>query len=109
MAKLEFDSYKYKEALYPRLCVRQAFDALKHASPANGHKYYLQLLKLAKLYSEERVALAIELLLECQQCPHPDKVTSLIKEKPIDTPNIHIKQPDLSVYDQLRQQSEVIH
>jgi transposase len=104
-----FEYYKYREALYPRVCFRQAFDALKQASPANGHKHYLQLLKLAKLYSEEQVALAIKLLLECQQCPHPNNVTPLIKEKPTVTPSVHINQPNLSVYDQLRQQTGELH
>lgn len=97
-----FEYYQYREALYPRSCFRRAFDALKQASSANGHKHYLQLLKLAKLYSEEQVAMAIELLLECRQCPHPDSVMPLIKEKPIATPNINIQQPNLSAYDQLR-------
>ena len=104
-----FEYYRYREALYPRVCFRRAFDALKQASPANGHKHYLQLLKLAKLYSEEQVALAIELLLECQQCPHPDSIAPLIKEKPAATPSIHINQPNLAVYDQLRQQQGGLH
>ena len=103
-----FEHYKYREALYPKPCFRQAYDALRQKSPANGHKHYLELLKLAKLYSEEKVSMAIELLLESQQSPQPSAVTSLIKAKPAtETQQVSIHQPDLSIYDVLRQSQGV--
>ncbi len=103
-----FEHYKYRDALYPRVCFRQAYDILRKKSPANGHKHYLELLKLAKLYSEEKVTIAIELLLDSHQSPQPSEVVSLIKVKPKSTHKVSIPQPDLSVYDLLNQQQEIM-
>ena len=98
-----FENYKYKEALFPRLCFRQAFDVLKKDHPTNGHKHYLKLLQLAKLYSEQQVSMAIELLLESQSCPYPEEVTRLIKVETTIRHDVCITAPDLSIYDRLRQ------
>jgi len=43
-----FANYRYQAALFPRLCFRQAYDALRTQRPANADKYYLKLLQLAK-------------------------------------------------------------
>jgi len=102
-----FEHYQYREALYPRPCFRQAYDALKRRSSANGHKHYLELLKLAKLYSEEKVALAIELLLEARQCPQPSQIACLVKAKPAGIEKVAITQPNLAAYDALMQSQEV--
>lgn len=96
-----FANYCYQAALFPRLCFRQAYDALRERRPANADKYYLKLLQLAKIQSEQEVAVALELLLEANQLPTPEEVKALIDVYQHERLDIKVNEPDLSVYDQL--------
>jgi hypothetical protein len=94
-----FANYQYHEALFPRLCFRKAYDTLRHSTPANADKYYLKLLQLAKLHSEQEVAQALELLLEEHQLPTPDVVKSLIDVYAKERLQVYIHQPAIAEYD----------
>jgi len=96
-----FANYYYQPALFPRLCFRQAYDELRKRSPANADKYYLKILHLAKLQSEQQVSDALELLLEARQSPTPNAVKSLIDVYQQERLAVIIKQPNLADYDQL--------
>jgi len=94
-----FANYQYHEAMFPRLCFRKAYDALRDSVPAHADKHYLKLLQLAKLHSEQEVSDALELLFEEHQLPTPDSVKSLIdayiKERLI----VQVHQPNVVDYD----------
>jgi hypothetical protein len=94
-----FANYQYHEALFPRLCFRKAYDALRDSTPANADKQYLKLLQLAKLHSEQDVACALELLLEENQLPTPDVVKSLVDVYIKERLQVYIHQPNIVEYD----------
>jgi len=94
-----FANYQYHEALFPRLCFRKAYDALRDHVPASADKQYLKLLQLAKLHSEQEVSDALELLLEEHQLPTPEAVKSLIDAYTKEGLPVHIHQPDVADYD----------
>ncbi len=95
-----FANYQYREALFPRLCFRRAYDALIAHSESCGTKQYLEILQLAKMHGEQQVATGLELLFEQKIMPLPEKIKSLL-DLPVAIPNIKIEQPQLAVYDQL--------
>lgn len=96
-----FVNYRYHEALFPRLCFRQAYDSLKKGRPASADRHYLKLLQLAKIQSEQQVADAIELLLEDNQVPTIENIKSLIDAYQQERQKVHVNSPNLSDYDQL--------
>lgn len=96
-----FANYQYHEALFPRLCFRKAYDALREGTPVQADKQYLKLLQLAKLHSEQEVADALELLLEEHQLPTSDSVKSLIDATIKERLTVHVHQPNLAEYDHL--------
>ena len=95
-----FANYQYREALFPRLCFRRAYDALISNSKTCGTKQYLEVLQLAKMNGEHHVSVGLELLLEQNIVPLPEKIKSLL-DLPVAIPIIKINQPQLKVYDQL--------
>jgi hypothetical protein len=94
-----FANYQYHEALFPRLCFRKAYDALRDRMPANADSQYLKLLQLAKLHSEQEVADALELLLEEHQLPTQESVKSLIDACTKERLNVKVHQPSVADYD----------
>ena len=94
-----FANYQYHEALFPRLCFRKTYDALRDHLPANADKQYLKLLQLAKLHSEQEVADALELLLEECHLPTSEAVKSLIDSYTKERQAVHVHQPNLADYD----------
>lgn len=95
-----FAHYQYREALFPQVCFRQAYDVLCQYSAARGHKYYLELLLLAKLHGEQQVAASLALLSEQQLPPLPSAVKALL-DLPVATPIVTVALPPLAHYDQL--------
>jgi hypothetical protein len=96
-----FANYQYHEAFFPRLCFKLAYESLKENRPVSADKYYLKLLQLAKIQSEQQVSDAIELLLEDKQTPTPDSVKSLIDVFEKERLKVAVHVPSLSDYDQL--------
>lgn len=96
-----FANYQYHEAMFPRLCFRKAYDALRAAMPAKADKNYLKLLQLAKLHSEQDVSEALELLLEEDQLPTIEAVKTLIDAYAKERLAVHVHQPSITDYDGL--------
>lgn len=95
-----FANYQYKEALFPRLCFRKAYDELVEQSPTHGHKYYLEILLLAKMHGEQQVAAGLELLRENQEACSVKRIKELL-DLPIKHPKVKVNEPTLKAYDQL--------
>jgi hypothetical protein len=95
-----FANYQYKEALFPRLCFRKAYDVFVCNSTSHGTKHYLELLQLAKMHGEQQVVAGIDLLLEQNIIPLPEKV-KLLLDLPVAVPNVKIAEPQLAAYDKL--------
>ncbi len=96
-----FANYQYHEAMFPRLCFRKAYDALRKAIPANADKNYLKILQLAKLHSEQEVSEALGLLVEEHQRPTADAVKMLIDAYAKERSKVHVHQPNIADYDDL--------
>jgi hypothetical protein len=58
-----FESYRYREDLFPTSRFRMAYDALQEARPQSASKEYLKILELAAKRSETGVEDALRLLL----------------------------------------------
>lgn len=96
-----FAQYQYHEALFPRSIFRQVYDQLIVMHPSTGHKIYLKILQLAKMYGELDVATALEIIVEGQIEPTINYITGLLSSGPKTTYSVEINQPVLSEYDQL--------
>ena len=99
-----FANYRYHEAFFPRPCFRKAYDVFCKQRPANADKYYLQLLQLAKVQSEQQIVDAIELLLEDRQLPLLENVKSLIDVYQKERRLVNVNEPRLADYDSLLSQ-----
>ena len=95
-----FKNYQYREALFPSIIFKKAYEALEIYSPVNGHKDYLRLLQLAKLEGEQAVSEAIKLLTKQQRIPLPKDVSLLLPSK-LPTPAVTVNAPKLDIYNQL--------
>jgi len=102
-----FAHYQYREWLFPRLIFRKTYDALIATDPANGHKHYLNILKLAAIGNEQDVSIALEILLEDKICPTADGVKSMLDIPLSGVPVVTIIQPELDQYDSLLSGLEV--
>jgi len=58
-----FESYRYREDLFPSSQFRMAYDALRETRPQSASKEYLKILELAAKQSEARVEDALRVLL----------------------------------------------
>ncbi|WP_342226409.1 hypothetical protein [Rickettsia endosymbiont of Urophora cardui] len=76
-----FVQYQYYEALFPRAIFRQVYDQLISIYPYKGHKIYLKILQLAKMYGELNVVTALEVLLEKKIEPIIDHITDLLNSQ----------------------------
>jgi len=98
-----FANYAYKDALFPHLAFRKAYDILKETNETSADKNYLQLLHLAAIGSESEVCLAIEMLIEDNIIPMALEVKKLVESKLGITPQIKVQVPRLNDYDSLLQ------
>ncbi len=95
-----FRNYQYREELFPRTVFRRAYDALLSHDDEKADKEYLRILNSAALDGEDKVAAALELLLQTDAIPRCDRVSQLCKSK-TDIPSIHVASPNLKGYDSL--------
>ena len=98
-----FARYRYREAMFPSLVFRQAYDTFIRAYGA-GHRAdlaYLQLLHLAAATMESEVQVALELLLEAGEVPSSDAVKRLVGGDKVEIPEMAPMKPDLKLYDLL--------
>jgi hypothetical protein len=94
-----FAHYRYREAFYPTLAFRRAYDALCRHQPARADREYLRVLYLAATTSETQVEAALLLLLESGQVPLFDLVRDLVRQPQI--PTVGLPPVNLAPYDQL--------
>jgi hypothetical protein len=100
-----FANFHYREELYPQPCFRWAYDLLTERLPSEGTLEYLRILKLAAETMECEVAAALELFLEVDELPTSDAVQAIVAPRPEQRPEVHVDQPDPSVYDALLQEA----
>lgn len=98
-----FARYRYREALFPTLAFRRAYDAITDAGGASvkSDLAYLRILHLAAATMEADVECAIERLLADGITPEVDRVRAMVKPTNVDVPMITAPVIDLGTYDGL--------
>ena len=97
-----FARYRYREALFPSLIFRRTYALLQETWPGiQADAAYLRILHLAASTQETEVQAALELLLETQQVPEPERVKELVRSVPPPVPAMALPEVDLASYDQL--------
>lgn len=96
-----FAGYQYHESLFPHPAFRRVYDQLTGLYPSKGHKIYLKILQLAKMYWELDVVAALEILLESATEATIDNINVLLDNRPKTIYSVKISQTLLGEYDQL--------
>lgn len=100
-----FRRYIHHSSLFPDICFRQAYEALKAYEEPRADKRYLQLLKLAADGSETAVSEAIDACLRATHVPLPERIDkALQRAAKRSTPAALLMeplQPWLKLYDRL--------
>jgi hypothetical protein len=97
-----FRRFAYREALFPSLVFRKAYDVLVERSSRWADLEYLRILHLAATTLQCRVEQTLEQLLSEGQVPEYETVKSLATPlERIAWPEVRIAGPDLAAYDQL--------
>jgi len=104
-----FEDYRYRDDLFPTSRFRIAYDALKQARPARGHKDYLRILYLAANESETAVDEALRHLIDQGQSITVDAVQKIVRSGQQLPPatDVTITPTDLAEYDALLDGGEV--
>ena len=97
-----FRRYVYREALFPSLTFRRAYDALAADSATWADLEYVRILHLAATTLECVVEAALGSLLEAGEVPVYDLVKARVAPVPTQSaPAVHVDAPDLRGYDRL--------
>lgn len=96
-----FSGYRYHEAFFPRLCFRRAYDFLKRHHPVEADKWYLKLLQLAKMESEQAVSEALEVLWGKNELPTVEAVKIILGSHRKEIFDVTVDEPNLTDYDTL--------
>ncbi len=97
-----FRRYVYREALFPTLTFRRAYDVLAERSEKWADLEYVRILYLAATTMECEVEAALSALLEAGEVPEHDVVKARVAPSfPLAVPEVHVDTPDLSAYDAL--------
>ncbi len=101
-----FRNYRYREALFPTMVFRQAWDQLNQwYSPRKADLIYLRILRLATRHLECEVDTALSLLLaEAGRWDETDLEQLLHPQKPVAVPSLVPTAVNLSQYDLLLQE-----
>ena len=94
-----FARYKYREALFPNLTFRRAYDALLDRLGSAADVEYVRILHLAASTSEAAVEAALNALIESEQLRDYAQVRAAAAPEPVEVPSCAIEPPDLSAYD----------
>ncbi len=104
-----FENYKYREELFPTICFRKAYDALRDwYSPFVANKEYLRILYLAATTMECEVETAVVLLLEGGAMFSAEHVKDLMGKGKPTVPVMKLPQVNLGEYNVLLQEKETI-
>lgn len=98
-----FARYVYRDAMFPALVFRRAYDAIQAAQPGTrGDVEYLRILHLAASTLEAEVGVALELLLGEGRAIEADAVKAMVQGATAPAlPAMAPLVPDLSTYDAL--------
>jgi transposase len=96
-----FARYKFREALFPTLTFRRAYDALQVCRGERAEVEYVRILHLAASTSERAVERALESLLEAGALRDYGQVREAVQPTEIEVPECTPFEPDLSLYDEL--------
>lgn len=98
-----FRRYVFREALYPTLTFRRAYDALVAENDARADLEYVRILHLAASDGEHAVEAALAALLSEGTTPHYEAVRASVRgvRTGAGVPDIVIGAPDLARYDRL--------
>lgn len=97
-----FERYRFREAMFPTLVFRMAYDRLHAALPGrDADLEYLRILHLAARTLESRVEQALVTLLEADILPVADEVKSRVAPEPRAVPDIPAPVVSLTEYDGL--------
>ena len=94
-----FARYRYREALFPTLTFRRAYDALEERLGSRADVEYVRILHLAASTSETAVDGALEELLGRSELRDYAQVRAAAVPEPVEVPSCAIEPPDLSFYD----------
>jgi hypothetical protein len=95
-----FARYRYREALFPSLVFRHAFDALEARHGGRADLEYVRILHLAASTGESAVEAVLTALLEHGELRDFAQVRAAIRPVRLEPPVCHIDPPDLRVYDE---------
>jgi transposase len=95
-----FARYRYREALFPSLVFRYAFDALEARHGGRADLEYVRILHLAASTGESTVEAVLTALLERGELREFAQVQAAIRPVRLEPPVCHIDPPDLRVYDE---------
>ncbi len=97
-----FRRFVYREAMFPSVVFRKAYDALVDTSSKWADLEYLRILQLAAATLESRVEAALGKLLQEGKLPEYEIVRAMADPvEEIPWPMIQVQPPDLTAYDQL--------
>ncbi len=96
-----FTNYYYKDSMFPSIIFRKTYDILQKQYPKNNSKYYLEILNLAAIGSENEVATALDILLQEKIVPDIKQVKDLIDQRSSRIPVVQVYTPILNNYDLL--------
>lgn len=94
-----FARYRYREALFPTLTFRRAYDALSERLGDAADVEYVRILHLAASTSESAVDRALDALLERDELRDYAQVRAAAAPESIEVPSTAIDPPDLRAYD----------
>lgn len=96
-----FARYQFREALFPTLTFRQAYDALCAHAGGRADVEYVRILHLAASTSEAAVDEALRELLVGDRLRDYAQVRAAVRPETIEVPGSTIEEPDLGSYDVL--------
>jgi len=94
-----FARYRYREALFPTLTFRRAYDALAERLGSRADVEYVRILHLAASTSESAVEAALEDLMSRGELYDYAQLRTAAAPEPIEVPSCAIEPPDLGAYD----------
>jgi transposase len=94
-----FRRYRYREALFPSVVFRQAYDLLDEALGERADTEYVRILHLAATTTETRVEEALASLMERGELKGYASVREATREEMVVVPFCQIPEVDLSTYD----------
>ena len=96
-----FFNYRYRQCLFPQTIFRKTYDKLIKLYPNAGHKIYLKILQLAKMYGEQQIGEALKLAIKQKKKITIELLKKIIAVPSSKIPLVKIQKVSLSNYDQL--------